>query len=259
VSFNSFDHTISPENTDRSWYYKVIVTPKFAYFGHGTDQRGVRIYPIVDSFGPASAQQNKVFLNNAGLQVIGGIYQDVRLGGQPQIRGNLEIRKNYGESGGTLLVRDKMGINHTPSSIFDLTVGEKYYATGSAGSIGASGDIVSSRNVIGYALYNISDKRLKDNIKPITGSLDTIKQIRGVEFDWNNKKDNVHDIGFIAQEIEKIPQLNSLVSTQQFVDNETEYKVVSYEKLIPHIVESVKDQQKQIEELQREIKKLKGL
>ena len=251
VSFSDFDHTFSPEDTDREWYYKVIVTPKFSYFGNGTNARGVRIYPIVDSFGVASAQQNKVFLNNAGLQVVGGQYQDVRLGGQPQIRGGMEIRKSYGQSGGTLLVRDKMGINHTPSSIFDLTVGEKYYATGSAGSIGASGDIVSSRNIIGYALYNISDKRLKDNITSITGSLDTIEQIRGVEFDWNNKKDNVHDIGFIAQEIEEIPQLNSLVSTQQFVGNETEYKVVSYEKLIPHIVGAIQEQQTHIENLDK--------
>jgi hypothetical protein len=47
-----------------------------------------------------------------------------------------------------------------------------------------------------------SDQRLKENIVPLTGSLDKLLKIRGVEFDW--RVDGRHDVGVIAQEVEKI-------------------------------------------------------
>ena len=67
------------------------------------------------------------------------------------------------------------------------------------GRIDASNDIVA---------YSTSDIRLKDNIKTIDKALDKVNSIQGIEFDWIEKEkvhgNSGHDIGVIAQEIEKV-------------------------------------------------------
>ncbi len=99
--------------------------------------------------------------------------------------------------------------------------------------------------------FATSDKRLKENVKPLDNALDKIKKINGVEFDWIDGKDehgnNVHgneghDVGVIAQEIEKV--LPEVVHTR---DNG--YKAVKYEKIVPLLIQAIKEQQQQIEEL----------
>jgi hypothetical protein len=105
-----------------------------------------------------------------------------------------------------------------------------------------AGDIVA---------FHASDKRLKDNITPISSPLNKLLQIGGYEFDWNEKQKahTGHDYGVIAQEIEKV--LPQAVTTR-----EDGYKAVKYEKIIPLLIESIKDQQKQINELKKSIAKL---
>ena len=51
-----------------------------------------------------------------------------------------------------------------------------------------------------------------------------------------------HDVGVIAQEIEEV--LPEVVTTR---DNG--YKAVKYEKIVPLLIEAIKEQQEQIEEL----------
>ena len=103
------------------------------------------------------------------------------------------------------------------------------------GNINTTGDV--------YAYYS-SDERLKDNITPISNALDKVKQIGGYEFDWNDKQSTYegHDVGVIAQEIEAV--LPELVTTR---DNG--YKAVKYEKIIALLIEAIKEQQLQIDEL----------
>ena len=103
-------------------------------------------------------------------------------------------------------------------------------------------------DVIAFAA---SDKRFKENIKPIENALDKIDQIGGYEFDWDDQV-NVHgheghDIGVIAQEIEAI--LPEVVTTR---DNG--YKAVKYEKIVPLLIQAIKEQQKEIDELKEIVK-----
>ena len=109
------------------------------------------------------------------------------------------------------------------------------------GNIKATGDVVADCS---------SDERLKDNINVINNPIDKIKKIKGVEFDWNDKQSTYkgHDIGVIAQDIEKV--LPELVSTR---DNG--YKAVKYDKLTALLIEAVKQQQEQIDELKKLILK----
>ena len=106
------------------------------------------------------------------------------------------------------------------------------------GSITATGDITA---------YYSSDERLKDNVSPIINALSKVKQIGGYEFDWNNDSEHSgHDVGVIAQEIEK-------VLPEVVVDRDNGYKAVRYEKIVALLIEAVKEQQSQIDELKLDL------
>lgn len=112
-----------------------------------------------------------------------------------------------------------------------------------AGLIRATNDVV--------AFYS-SDIRLKENRRIITNALDKLNQIHGYEFDWIPKlgihENEGHDIGVIAQEIESV--LPEVVTTR---DNG--YKAVKYEKIVPLLIQSLREQQVQIEELKKLLSK----
>jgi hypothetical protein len=112
-------------------------------------------------------------------------------------------------------------------------------------------------SVAGTSAYiNLSDERYKKDILPIENALDKVLSLNGVTFNWNkefNPETNLDDtnhIGLIAQEVEKvIPQAVSTASD----DNQT--KSVAYSDLVPVLIEAIKEQQKQIEELKKLINK----
>lgn len=106
------------------------------------------------------------------------------------------------------------------------------------GDIDATGDITA---------YHSSDRRLKDNLTVIQSPIDKISQISGYEFDWNsNSNHEGHDIGVVAQEIEAV--LPEVVATR---DNG--YKAVRYEKIVALLIEAIKDQQAQIDDLKSKL------
>ena len=113
--------------------------------------------------------------------------------------------------------------------------------TTTVGEIRATNDITA---------YYSSDKRLKENITPIVNSLDKLKQIKGVSFDWIPKEGihshEGHDVGVIAQDIEKV--LPELVENR---DNG--YKAVRYEKLVALLIETNKELLKRVEELEKKL------
>jgi hypothetical protein len=85
-----------------------------------------------------------------------------------------------------------------------------------------------------------SDARLKENVRPIIGALTLVQQLEGVLF--NRIGQTAEEIGVIAQQVEKIvPQL---VHT-----DDKGMKSVAYANAVALLIEAVKDQQIQIEEL----------
>lgn len=99
-------------------------------------------------------------------------------------------------------------------------------------------------------IYIRSDKRLKENIESIDNGLETILNLKGRTFDW--KGSGRHAAGFIAQEVAETNR--DLVS---YASNEQKTMSVNYVDIIAYLVEAVKAQQKQIDELSNEIKSLK--
>ena len=87
-----------------------------------------------------------------------------------------------------------------------------------------------------------SDRTLKTNVETLEGSLDAVKAMRGVSFDWiDNGQSN---IGVIAQEIEEV--IPNAVNT-----NEDGVKSVKYGNLVGVLIEAIKEQQTQIDELKK--------
>ncbi|MCR4330575.1 MAG: tail fiber domain-containing protein [Patescibacteria group bacterium] len=102
-----------------------------------------------------------------------------------------------------------------------------------------------------YGIYDISDERLKENITALTGALPKLEQINGVYFNKTGELNRGREVGVIAQDVEKV--LPEAVS-----EGEDGYKRVDYTKLVPLLIEAVKEQQTQIETLKQEVETLKS-
>jgi len=153
----------------------------------------------------------------------------------PQLGGNLDLNsRNITGSGG---INISGNIVTTGSAHFSGSV----TASGNMfidGLISASGDIIA---------FASSDERLKDNVTPIGSAIDKINQIGGYEFDWNSDSEHSgHDVGVIAQEIEKV--LPEVVAQRK-----NGYLAVRYEKIVALLIQAVKEQQLQIEELKSKL------
>ena len=124
----------------------------------------------------------------------------------------------------------------TSSAVQFARIGVNVAPSGTAGTIIATNDIVA---------FTSSDERLKDNVTLLSDPIDKISQIKGVNFVWNDESyDHLagHDIGVLAQDVEKV--LPEVVATR-----DDGYKAVRYEKMVPLLIEAIKDQQQQITDL----------
>jgi hypothetical protein len=144
----------------------------------------------------------------------------------------------------------------TSPQISSLGVGTA--ASGTAGEIRATNAITS--------FY--SDERLKTDITEISGALDKVMQLRGVTFRANELAEsfgysnNKEQVGVIAQDVEKVlPQIVvpapfDIMQLQEGVEisrSGENYKTVHYEKLVPLLIQAIKEQQIMIEELQKKV------
>ena len=86
---------------------------------------------------------------------------------------------------------------------------------------------------------------VKSNINTLYNSLDKVKNMRGVSFEWNaGSKKGQKDIGVIAQEMEEVlPEVvqDTILSVGEFKDNTEKYKTVDYEKIVPVLIEAIKE------------------
>ena len=94
-------------------------------------------------------------------------------------------------------------------------------------------EIKCPRDIIAF---NSSDERLKDNISKIEDPLARVMSLGGYTFDWNeNSKKEGTETGVIAQEVEALG-LPGIVTTR-----DDGYKGVRYEKLVPLLIEAIKE------------------
>jgi hypothetical protein len=112
-----------------------------------------------------------------------------------------------------------------------------------------TGDFTAAGNVTAY-----SDPKLKENIKPITSALSKVQQLNGVHFTWkhgiphNEGKEGKEDVGILADEVEAV--FPELVSQSIELEGES-YKTVAYDKLVPLLIEAIKELKAEVDELKK--------
>ena len=117
------------------------------------------------------------------------------------------------------------------------------------GNLNVTGEIIATGDV---TAYSTSDERLKTKLEPIDNALIKLQKLNGYTFNWNelaeNKDTSVRQAGVMAQDVE-------MVLPEAVIDRENGYKAVKYEQLIPLLIEAIKEQQQQIDDLKEKIKK----
>jgi hypothetical protein len=127
----------------------------------------------------------------------------------------------------------------------------RWYVQTSTGNMTAAGAVTA-----------LSDIRLKENIDPLENCLSKIMKLNGVSFNWKDLPDIVgqpgkRDYGIIAQEVEKVFPEAIHDSPHESPDGDT-YKTVAYEKLIPVLLEAIKEQNEIITNLKKDVDELKN-
>ena len=143
-----------------------------------------------------------------------------------------EVRAHFSAGTGVAISSGEISIGQSVGTGDSVT-----FAT-----VSATGDIVA---------YASSDERLKDNIEVISNPIEKVQQLKGVTWDWNDNADELQkslpNVGVIAQDVEK-------VLPQVVKDREDGFKGVEYDKIVGLLIEAIKDQQSQIDELKAQIK-----
>ncbi|MGI4730053.1 MAG: tail fiber domain-containing protein [Janthinobacterium lividum] len=95
-----------------------------------------------------------------------------------------------------------------------------------------------------------SDRRLKTNIKSLNYGLKEILALKPVSYNWKNKSHPENKIGLIAQDVKKIvPEV--------VTGNEKKEKLgMNYGELVPVLINAIKEQQKEIDDLKKQVLKL---
>ena len=123
--------------------------------------------------------------------------------------------------------------------------------------IDTDNNIHSAADVVAFST-TISDARLKEDVETIESASEKVSQLRGVEYTWKKGgRKGQREIGLIAQEVEEvIPSIvreHQLPLVEGLDDSSASYKTVDYEKLVALLIESNKEQQDIIAQLEERI------
>ena len=206
-----------------------------------------------------------------------GVAKNVNIGGDLNVAGIATFNQIGGGNGATFgniqvgltganeldtstgnLTIDSAGGTTTVDDIFEsngqlrakATTNSSSKTTGSlvvSGGVGINNDLYVGGDI---TAFSSSDRNLKDSITVIPNALDKVKAISGNTFTWNNNAQpsmrGKSDTGVIAQEIEALglpnsTQIRDLSDAEGYGEGLTELKAVNYKKLIPLLIEAIKE------------------
>ena len=156
--------------------------------------------------------------------------------------GNILLTSNKGIDNIDINSTLNIGINNSKY----ILIGNNNSITQITNNLEVKGDIITTGNISGFGtITTISDINLKTNIQSIKNNI--IYDLIPVQYNWvNNKlinKNGEYDVGFIAQDVEKIaPHLISKINDIEG----NEYKSLSYEKIVPYLVDEIQNLNKKI-------------
>ena len=167
---------------------------------------------------------DSTFFNNITVKSPGTKVKASQFEGQADAANQVQTKKKDSGNNHFITFVDSNNDDFTNEQIF-TDAGIQYNPT--SNQLELQGDIVA---------FVSSDERLKDNVTPLDDPLAKVLSLGGYTFDWNqNSNKEGTETGLIAQEIENLG-LPGLVTTR---DNG--YKAVRYEKLVPLLIEAIKE------------------
>lgn len=110
-------------------------------------------------------------------------------------------------------------------------------------------DIVSGGTTLADAWTTRSSRRFKTNIQPLQGALEKVEQLQGVSYE--RKSDGQHEIGVVAEDVDQI--VPEVVSRDPKTN---EVQSVDYSRLAALLIEAVKTQQAEIQQLKMQVLQL---
>lgn len=126
-------------------------------------------------------------------------------------------------------------------------------ATNAANEITLGNSSISALRCNVTSITALSDARDKTNIEPISNASAFIKDLKPVKFDWNRRdgaKSREHDMGFLAQDLDDAQNKHGIQEHLDIVyKSNPEALEASYGKLLPILVQALKEQQEEIEKL----------
>jgi hypothetical protein len=161
--------------------------------------------------------------------------------------GNVDFSRFLGNAADTALAPSFSWSIDPNTGIFQPAADQVGISTGGTVKLTVSTTEITSALAISAPDFNsTSDIRFKENVVSVSDALGKVNKLRGVNFNW--KDSGKYSMGLIAQEVEEV--LPEVVSTA--TDG---HKSVSYQSMIGVLIEAIKDQQKQIDELKKLIDK----
>lgn len=119
-------------------------------------------------------------------------------------------------------------------------------------TLDASGNLSADGCVIGTNIACPSDARFKRDIRSIRNAIEKVEKLRGVNYEWEREKfadrefPTGEQVGLIAQEVRT-------VVPQAVIEQSDGYLAVDYARLVPLLIEAIKEQQKRIEILEKTV------
>ena len=170
---------------------------------------------------------------------------------------NVEGKQSwYVMNNGAMIVNNRANINAlyvTGDSYFSRRLraqgdGVDVGASDVFGTVGGANSTVIWWGQINKVKSAISDKRLKENIKPTkVKAIETLNQIEMVEFNW--RKDGMFEkIGAVAQQVESVDD-SLVVYHFEDKDTPTDYLRINYYDIIPYLIKAVQELSEQNKEL----------
>ena len=228
-----------------------------------TNSAAVRTYKIIAGIDGTSntgfsirnvtAGRNELLFTDAGAATFSGNVTMGTTAGTFRIGTNAGDFATFNYSGGGTSVKNDWASTSAFLDLLANSVGFRVSGTGSA-------------TLTGTLTQGVSDERFKKNIELIPNALEKIKSINGYTFEYDlENKDLTYipklgkDIGVLAQEIEQvIPEAVSIAPIDRNEEGKSKsgknYLTVNYEKIIPLLIQGIKEQQSQIEVLKLLIK-----
>tara|TARA_R100001463_G_scaffold127588_1_gene185752 strand:+ start:1278 stop:2210 length:933 start_codon:yes stop_codon:yes gene_type:complete len=238
-----------------------IIDDKKLQFGTNTDAY-ISYRETSDDFMVISGSSKGIVLSGSVIQIDGTLEgaSPLKIGGELQFVGaGSSAAINLGPNQEAKLFFENEGVNvlvisgshngtHMSGSLvtIDGKLGVGVYGADVTDGITLPNTSTQAGQIKASSYLSYSSRRYKKDIKKLENPLKVINSLEGVSYKWKNS--GAKDFGFIAEDAGQV-----LPGIVQWEDNGKDATGIDYSRIVPYLVEAVKEQQIQIEKLNQQL------